>query len=225
MPDQTPFRHIRFPDQPSGVSDLEQHINNLHDGDVQAVREPTEDEIEWENLLWRSENMWHFIKDNPALWPRYKRLKRMVLSLRMIMVRFAVEPNVDGHGYGHLDENGQFVEEARPPVFIHQDMNMMARAARYWEELSIIMEDNIHMEYVSLQAWIQWQEEEPVAPLVDLQNIHVRRLIQLELVFQSGRLLAERPWLKHWVDEHPHDGWAVDDDIPALPAQPDDVDE
>ena len=142
--------------------------------------------------------MWNTIRDNPALWPRYKRLKRMVRSWRMTVVNNAVEPYVDGHGYGHFDENGQFVEEDQPHQFDYEDMCMIARAARYWQELSYLM-DQIYELHISLQA--------------------VRRLIHLELIFRSGRLLSERPWPQHWMNDVPWDVWGggVDEDIPGLP--------
>ena len=215
MPDQTPFRHIRFPDQTSGASDLEQYINHLENADVQAEPELTEQQIQWVILLMRIRDMWNTIRDNPALWPRYKRLKRMVRSWRMTVVNNAVEPYVDGHGYGHFDENGQFVEEDQPHQFDYEDMRMIARAARYWQQLSYLM-DQIYELHISLQAWLQLHQQQE-APWIDVQNIQVRRLIHLELIFRSGRLLSERPWLQHWMNDVPWDVWGVDEDIPGLP--------
>ena len=249
MPDNTPFRHIRFPGQTSGASGLEHYINHMEDADVQAAPEDqpqqqaqgplqaeagaNEEEIPiwiggdpedmtWIEFLLGIRHIWNTIKHDPALKPRYKRLKRIVLSWRMDVVEAGVEPYVDGHGYGHINEFGQYVREACPPDFIFQDMHLMARASRYWQELSFMI-PTIQAFYNHLQEWLQWQQQqENEAPLVDAEITQVNRLIQLEYVFRSGQLLFERPWLQHWRNVIPWWMWAVDHDIPALPHIDDD---
>ena len=63
-------------------------------------------DMEWIEFLLGIKHIWNIIKQHPALKLGYKRFKRIVLSSRMNVVEAAVEPYVDGYGYGHLDENG-----------------------------------------------------------------------------------------------------------------------